>query len=95
MTQSSTASQARSIPLTFFVKNSQLKSDFTYHWIDSKWVLHSLPIGITHHKGTTNAEANANGLEAELAKHGLTWENVLAVVTDTEPTMNSAGLLFI
>ena len=68
---------------------------FTYHWIDPKWVLHSLPIGITHHKGTTNAEANANGLEAELAKHGLTWKNVLAVVTDTEPTMNSAGLLFI
>ena len=48
-----------------------------------------------HHKETTNAEANANGLEAELAKHGLTWKNVLAVVTDTEPTMNSAGLLFI
>ena len=46
---------------------------FTYHWIDSKWVLHNPPIGITHHKGTTNAEANANGLEAELAKHGLTW----------------------
>jgi len=68
---------------------------FTYHWIDSKWVLHSLPIGITHHKGTTKGIDHANGLEAELAKHGLTWKNVLAVVTDTEPTMNVAGLLFI
>ena len=68
---------------------------FTYHWIDDEWVLHSLPIGITHHKGTTTATDHANGLEAELAKHGLTWNNVLAVVTDTEPTMNSSGLLFI
>ena len=68
---------------------------FTYHWIDPKWVLHSLPIGITHHKGTTKGIDHANGLESELAKHGLTWNNVLAVVTDTEPTMNAAGLLFI
>ncbi len=34
---------------------------FTYHWIDTKWVLHSFPIGITHHKGTTTGLDHAMG----------------------------------
>ncbi len=41
----------------------------TYHGIDPKWVLHSLPIAIAHHKGTTTGPDHADGLEAELAKH--------------------------
>jgi len=68
---------------------------FTYHWIDGKWVLHSIPIGIAQHTGTTTGPDHAVGFEAELEKHGLTWNNVVAVTTDTEPTMNVAGLLFI
>ena len=46
---------------------------FTYHWIDDKWVLHSIPIGIAQHTGTTTGPDHAVGFEAELEKHGTTW----------------------
>lgn len=66
---------------------------FTYHWIDDEWELHSIPVGICRHKGKTTAEDHVKAFEVELGKHGLTFDNIVALTTDTEPTMNSAGRL--
>ena len=66
---------------------------FTYHWINDEWELHSIPVGICRHKGTSTAEDHLKAFEVELGKHGLTFANIVAFTTDTEPTMNSAGRL--
>ena len=66
---------------------------FTFHWICEDFELHSIPLGIVRHRGTSTAEDHRTALEHEGLKHGLTWENIVALVTDTEPTMNSLGRL--
>jgi hypothetical protein len=74
-------------------KANQTYLAFTFHWISEEFELHSMPIGIMAHKGTSTAEDHFAALEAEGVSHGLTWQNIVAVVTDTEPTMNATGRL--
>ena len=68
---------------------------FTYHWIANDWTLHSVPIGITQHKGTSLAPDHVHVFERELGKHGLTYANIVALTTDTAPVMNKAGRLIV
>ena len=68
---------------------------FTYHWIDRDWTLHSIPIGISQHLGTSKGEDHANALEMELDKHGLGFSNIVAFTTDTAAVMNAAGRLLV
>ena len=74
-------------------KANQSYFAFTFHWIDEEFELHSIPLGIVHHKGTSTAEDHFSALEVEGVRHGLTWQNIVAIVTDTEPTMNATGRL--
>jgi hypothetical protein len=66
---------------------------FTYHWIEPDWKLHSAPIGISLHRGTSLAVDHVHVFESELAKHGLTYANIVAITTDT--VMNAAGRLIV
>ena len=68
---------------------------FTYHWIEPDWKLHSVPIGISQHLGTSLALDHVRVFESELAKHGLTYANIVAITTDTAPVMNAAGRLIV
>ena len=65
---------------------------FTFHYIEKiTWKLNPISLGIEHHDGRSTAEDHYAELVVELTKHGLTWENIVAIVTDTEPTMNALG----
>jgi hypothetical protein len=64
---------------------------FTFHWIDNDWVLRSCPLGLCVHSGTSKAGDHLRELKNEMDRHNITYNDIVAVVTDTEPTMNAAG----
>ena len=64
----------------------------TVHYIDDEdFEMVSFPLSIKVHEGTAKAEDHLRFLKEELAKHGLSLENVVSMTTDTESTMNSFG----
>ena len=64
------------------------------HWIDKKWRLRSCPLRIAVKKGTSTAEDNVRQVEEIFTEFGLSYKNIIAIVSDTEPTMVAAGRLF-
>jgi hypothetical protein len=68
---------------------------FTYHYIDSFWRLRAIPLSIRHHTGTSTAADHVQEMAEEMEKHELSWANIVALVTDTEPTMYAFGRMLI
>ena len=64
---------------------------FTAHWIDDNFVLRSCPLGIKQHVGKSEAADHLQELRNLLERHGFTWNHVVGITTDTEPTMNATG----
>ena len=62
-------------------------SALTAHFIDENWVLCSTSLGCFGRTGTSKAEDVVKELVAQLEDYGISLANVIAVVTDTEPTM--------
>jgi hypothetical protein len=68
----------------------------TVHFVDkNSWQLHSLVLGIFEKKGPSTAVDNVSYVEQQLSLFDLHYKNMVAVVTDTEATMISAGRLFV
>jgi hypothetical protein len=66
----------------------------TAHFIDSTtWKLHSLVLGSYEKDGTSRAEDVVIYCESQLMLFDLSYSKAVAVVTDTEATMISAGCL--
>ena len=51
----------------------------------------SLALAIEHHEGRSLVEHHYRELLTVMGKYKLSWKNIVAIVTDTEPTMNSFG----
>ena len=68
----------------------------TAHFIDSAtWKLHSLVLGIYEKDGASRAEDIVNYCESQLMSFALPYSKAVAVVTDTEATMISAGRMLV
>jgi hypothetical protein len=68
----------------------------TVHFVDkNSWLLHSLVLGIFEKNGPSTAVDNVSYVEQQLSLFDLHYKNMVAVVTDTEATMISAGRLFV
>jgi hypothetical protein len=68
---------------------------FTCHYISDDWKLKAISLGIEQHEGTALATDHLRELKQVLEKWALQYENIVAVTTDTEPTMNSFGRLIV
>ena len=68
----------------------------TVHFVDKdSWQLHSLVLGIFEKKCPSTAVDNVSYVEQQLPLFDLHYNNMVAVVTDTEATVISAGRLFV
>jgi hypothetical protein len=65
----------------------------TAHWLDSDWVLHSLPIGMFLHEGGSKANELLDHFLATVAREVSEEATIFSVTTDTDPTMNAFGQL--
>lgn len=65
----------------------------TVHWICSDFFLHSCPLGVLHHVGTSTAEDHLRELNRHLVNADLPVAKVAGLTTDTEKTMNATGRL--
>jgi hypothetical protein len=65
----------------------------TAHWIDANWVIHSCLLSCRAKEGRSQAVDHLGELEKDLAKYRLDWKQIVALVTDTEATMNATGRL--
>ena len=68
----------------------------TAHFIDKNtWQLHSLVLGIFAKDGASTAVDTVAYVERQMELYDLTYREMVAVVTDTEATMISAGRKFV
>jgi len=68
----------------------------TAHFIDATtWKLHSIVLGLYEKDGTSKADDIVNYCESQLTSFDLSYPRAVAVVTDTEATMISAGRLLV
>jgi hypothetical protein len=65
----------------------------TAHWLDSDWVMHSLPIGMFLHEGGSKANELLDHFLATVAREVSEEATIFSVTTDTDPTMNAFGQL--
>jgi len=68
----------------------------TAHFIDkATWELHSIVLGIHEKDGSSTAAATVDYVEHQMSLFDLQYGKMVAVVTDTEATMISAGQMFV
>jgi hypothetical protein len=67
----------------------------TAHWIDEDWELISVVLSCRKKEGRATAADHLVDFEDDLAQYSIDWDSITAVVTDTEPTMNSFGRLVV
>jgi hypothetical protein len=68
----------------------------TAHFVnEDTWLLHSLVLGIFLKSGASTASDTVAYVESQMDLFGLQYKDMVAVVTDTEATMISAGQIFI
>ncbi len=68
----------------------------TAHFIDATtWKLHSIVLGLYEKDGTSKADDIVNYCESQLTSFDLSYPRAVAVVTETEATMISAGRLLV
>jgi secreted trypsin-like serine protease len=66
----------------------------TAHFIDqASWKLHSVVMGLFEKSGGSTADNVVNYCESQLTLFDLSYDESVAVVTDTEATMIAAGQL--
>jgi hypothetical protein len=71
-------------------------TSFSAHFIDkSSWQLHSLVLGIFENDGASTAVVSVAYVEHQMQLYYLTYHEMVAMVTDTEATMISAGRKFV
>jgi len=64
------------------------------HWIDDEREIHSLPLGIYLHEGTSKAQNILDKFLSDIKlKFVANIVKVFSITTDTEPTMNAFGVL--
>ena len=61
----------------------------TAHWIDSNFVMHSLPLGIVLHQGRTTAPSLIKKFYEDIDRELGDKANVFALTTDTTSNMNA------
>ena len=68
----------------------------TAHFVNKDtWLSHSLVLGIFLKSGASTASDTVAYVESQMDLFGLQYKDMVAVVTDTEATMISAGRIFI
>jgi hypothetical protein len=69
---------------------------YTAHFIDpANWKLHSIVMGLFEKNGGLTADDVVDYCESQLTLFDLSYNEAVAVVTDTETTMIAAGHLFV
>ncbi len=68
----------------------------TTHFVNKDtWTLHSLVLRIFQKDGASTAQDTVTYVENQMALFELQYKYMVALVTDTEATMNSAGQIFV
>jgi hypothetical protein len=67
----------------------------TAHWINRDWGLCHCTLACRAKEGRSQAVDHLRELEVDLDRFHLEWVDIVAVVTDTEATMQSAGRLLV